>query len=651
MKKYLRLLLIVCTSLLLNSCGGGSTMPPPPVATQLSVNSSAAPVAGTALNINVSALDASGALVATYSGTVHFTSSDAQAVLPPDSPLTGGTKSFSVTFKTAGSQTITVSASGLSPGNSPAIAVSPGAANHFSVGSPATAAAHKVFNFTVTALDASENIATGYSGTAHFTSSDAQAALPANSSLTSGTGTATFPATLVTLGNQTITATDTAMSSITGTSLSIALQALSISSGPLPNGTLQAEYGSPQSVRVPGTHRNITGFFFKLTATGGTGSYSWSWAAAASSSIPPGLLCCEDIVRADCVFNVCATVVQVPDAVFGTPTRLGNYNVVVTVKDTATPPNTSSTNYMIVVNNPPPPVMNSAPTPPIATLNSPYAGVNFTATGGLLPYTAWTETGMLPQGMAFDSATGVLSGTPTAAGSFPIAIKVTDSAGQNSVPQDYTIQVLPTGFKLTGSMSTERLDHTATLLCNLAAPLCNNTKVLVTGFGPAADLYDPSTGTFTPTGSMTTSRYNHTATLLNNGKVLVTGGEDALGNAIATAEVFDPTSGTFSPTGTMGTARLSHTATLLKDGRVLVTGGLPAEGIIGFATAEIFDPGSGTFTPTGSMETGRFSHTATLLKDGTVLVVGSSSGATTETTELFDPASGTFAPAGNLAAC
>jgi hypothetical protein len=67
---------------------------------------------------------------------------------------------------------------------------------------------------TVTAKDAGGNTATGYSGTVHLTSSDAQAVLGANATLTSGTGT--FSATLKTAGDQSITATDTVTSTITG---------------------------------------------------------------------------------------------------------------------------------------------------------------------------------------------------------------------------------------------------------------------------------------------------------------------------------------------------------------------------------------------------------------------------------------------------
>ena len=73
--------------------------------------------------------------------------------------------------------------------------------------------------FTVTAQDQFNNTATGYAGTVHFTSSDGNATLPADSTLTNGVGT--FNATLKTAGNQTITATDTVTNSITGTSNTI----------------------------------------------------------------------------------------------------------------------------------------------------------------------------------------------------------------------------------------------------------------------------------------------------------------------------------------------------------------------------------------------------------------------------------------------
>ncbi len=55
----------------------------------------------------------------------------------------------------------------------------------------------------------------GYTGTVHFSSSAPKAILPADATLTNGTGT--FPVTLETAGAQSVTATDTATPSLTAT--------------------------------------------------------------------------------------------------------------------------------------------------------------------------------------------------------------------------------------------------------------------------------------------------------------------------------------------------------------------------------------------------------------------------------------------------
>ena len=87
---------------------------------------------------------------------------------------------------------------------------------------PANATTGTSFNFTVKALDQFNNAPTSYSGTVHFSSSDATATLPGDSTLSGGTGT--FSATLRALGNQTITATDS-KAGITGVSAAIAVAA------------------------------------------------------------------------------------------------------------------------------------------------------------------------------------------------------------------------------------------------------------------------------------------------------------------------------------------------------------------------------------------------------------------------------------------
>src|SRR5207253_8916100 len=112
------------------------------------------------------------------------------------------------------------------------------------------------------------------------------------------------------------------------------------------------------------------------------------------------------------------------------------------------------------------------------------------------------------------------------------------------------------------------------------------------------------------------------ATLLPNGKVLIAGGSTTSGAILDTAELFDPSSGTFTVLAPMTSPRFRHTATLLPSGEVLIAGGW----IPGFQTtntAEVFDSASGTFTALpNSMTLPRGAQTATLLPSGTILLAG-----------------------------
>jgi hypothetical protein len=66
-----------------------------------------AQAAGTAFNVTVNAVDANWNLVNTITDTVAISSSDTNAVLPGNAALVGGTQTFAITFKTAGSRTVT----------------------------------------------------------------------------------------------------------------------------------------------------------------------------------------------------------------------------------------------------------------------------------------------------------------------------------------------------------------------------------------------------------------------------------------------------------------------------------------------------------------------------------------------------------------
>ncbi len=65
------------------------------------------------------------------------------------------------------------------------------------------------------------------------------------------------------------------------------------------------------------------------------------------------------------------------------------------------------------------------PNPPSAQVGSAYSYAMPAPTGGQTPY-AWSATG-LPAGLSIDPAGGVISGTPTAAGTFSVAVTVKDA--------------------------------------------------------------------------------------------------------------------------------------------------------------------------------------------------------------------------------
>jgi large repetitive protein len=160
-----------------------------------------------------------------------------------------------------------------------------------------------------------------------------------------------------------------------------------------------------------------------------------------------------------------------------------------------------------------------------------------------------------------------------------------------------------------------------------------------------AELYDPTTGTFTATGSMTHPRLDHVATLLDSGEVLIAGGDGNAPDTDSTAELFDPVTGTFKPTGDMTTGRALAMSTPLADGRVLILGGTANTVLL---SAEIYDPKTGTFSATGSMTTLRLFYTVTLLQDGRVLIAGNSQDSSASSAELYDPATGRFTPTGSF---
>src|SRR5262249_38071307 len=139
--------------------------------------------------------------------------------------LVGGTKSLSVTLKTAGSATVTaadVTHVNVTASASPAITVNPGpfaklqvlapgeiAAPGTPTGktrTPSAQAAASACNVTVNGVDANWNVLSNVTDTIGITSSDPNAVLPSNAALVAGSQL--FSVTLKSSGSRTVTATD-----------------------------------------------------------------------------------------------------------------------------------------------------------------------------------------------------------------------------------------------------------------------------------------------------------------------------------------------------------------------------------------------------------------------------------------------------------
>jgi hypothetical protein len=214
---------------------------------------------------------------------------------------------FFVSPTVAGSLTNTASVSGSttdpnSSNNSASVTTTVGgaAATHLSVTAQSSVTAGTPFNVTVTALDASNAIVAGYSGTVTFTSSDANANLPANSTLPGGTKT--FSVTLNTVGSKTITATDTVTGSISGTSGAITVSAvatpqLMVQTAGTGTGTVAGAGINCKSGSNNGCTASITaGTQVTLTATADVTSTFTSWNAV-----------CPSLTSATCTFTMPAT--------------------------------------------------------------------------------------------------------------------------------------------------------------------------------------------------------------------------------------------------------------------------------------------------------------------------------------------------------
>jgi hypothetical protein len=207
-------------------------------------------------------------------------------------------------------------------------------------------------------------------------------------------------------------------------------------------------------------------------------------------------------------------------------------------------------------------------------------------------------------------------------------------------------------FRAGPEMWFPRRHHVMTLLEDGRVLVTGGIQLRGDGFGATGntEIYDPAANQFVIGHRLVESgRWLHTATLLFDWRVLIAGGRSNNCTArcpvfsLNTAEIFDPSSGTFTPTGSLTIGRFGHSSALLPDGRVMILGGTTADATNGIVdqvrTAEVCDPALGQFSVFGFTSLGRGFHALVPLNNGKYLLAGGNgqNGLPTSTTEIFDP--------------
>ena len=173
----------------------------------------------------------------------------------------------------------------------------------------------------------------------------------------------------------------------------------------LPTATLNAAYTAP------------------VTATGGVPPLSWT---IASGTLPAGLSLGSSITD---TVNIT-----------GKPTAKGQSIVTISVTDSEGEVSTSGPLTIVVSDL----AFTTTSPLPSATVNVPYVGVQFAASGGNTPYTFSLASGStLPPGLALNN--GDLTGTATAEGTYTFGVTVTDSTTPTPavITQNFTLAVTP----------------------------------------------------------------------------------------------------------------------------------------------------------------------------------------------------------------
>jgi hypothetical protein len=257
---------------------------------------------------------------------------------------------------------------------------------------------------------------TAAGGTAPYSWTVTTGTLPAGLTLNPGTGI--LAGTPTTTGTQTFTAQATDANQNTGQQvLTIVVSAgspLSITTASLANGTVGTAYSQT------------------LAATGGTSPYSWTLSAG---TLPAGL-----------ALNTSS------GAIAGTPTSAATASFTVQVTDSAK--NTATKALGIVVSAAVSPLTVTASALPAGTVGVAYSQAPLTVTGGTTPY-KFALSSTSNDGLSINASTGAITGSPTASGTFTLAVVVTDSSSPvQSATQSLSLTVKAAAVPITIAPAT-----------------------------------------------------------------------------------------------------------------------------------------------------------------------------------------------------